>query len=85
MLDLSAADAGDEGQVVIFLPLLLASAKELAEAAVLYRVGVRVGTVLDRGEEALAEPAVVREVPSGRYVSLSSSPFTTCISSGMRP
>ena len=51
--------------MVVVLPLLLAATEELAEAAVLDRVGVRVGAVLDRGKEALAEAPVVGEVVVG--------------------
>ena len=42
-----AADPGNKRQVVVVLPLLLAAAEELAEAAVLDGIGIRVGTVLD--------------------------------------
>ena len=51
--------------MVVFLPLPLAATEELAEAAVLYRVRVRVCAVLDRGKEALTEAAVVGEVVVG--------------------
>ncbi len=51
--------------MVVLLPLRAAACEELAEAAVLDRVRVRVGAVLDGREEALAEAAVVGEVVVG--------------------
>ena len=61
-LDLRPRDAGDERQVVVALPLLLAEREEVAEPAVLDRVRVGRRAALDRVEEARAEPPVEGEV-----------------------
>ena len=64
-LDLRPGDAGDERQVVVLLPPLLAESEEVAEAAVLDRVRVGGRAVLDGGEEAAAEAPVEGEVVVG--------------------
>ena len=64
-LDLRPRDAGDERQVVVPLPLLLAEREEVAEPAVLDRVRVGRRAVLDGVEEARAEPPVEGEVVVG--------------------
>ena len=60
-LDLRSGDRGDEREVVVVAPLLLAALEEDAERAVVDRVRVGRVAVLDRGEEPLLEPVVVGE------------------------
>ena len=60
-VDLSAADPGDEREVQVALPLLLAEREELAERTVVDRVRVGRPPVLDRVEKPPLEPPVVGE------------------------
>ena len=60
-VDLRPPDPGDEREVVVPLPLLLAEREELAERAVVDRVRVGRLPVLDRVEEPRPQPAVVGE------------------------
>jgi hypothetical protein len=64
-LHLEARDAGDERQVVVLFPARLAELEEVAEAAVLDRVGICGRLVLDRTDEALPEATVVGAVVLG--------------------
>src|SRR5262249_18156310 len=54
-------DPGHKREVVITPPPLLAERKKLAERAVVDRIGIRRVTVLDCGQKALTEAAVVGE------------------------
>ena len=60
-LDLEPRDAGDEREVVVLRPALLAEREEVAEPAEVDRVGVGRPPPLDRVEKPRAEPAVVGE------------------------
>ena len=66
LLDLRPGDAGDERQVVVLVPPLLAEREEVAQPAVLDRVRVGLLAVLDSVEEAAAEAPVEGEVVVGQ-------------------
>ena len=59
--DLVAADVGDAGQVVVLVPPSLAELAELADGAVLDRVGLGRRPVVDGVEEPLADAPVIGE------------------------
>ncbi len=58
-LDLKPRNAGDEREVIVGVPALLAEREKVAEPAEGDRVGVDVGALVDRSEEPGAEPPVV--------------------------
>ena len=62
---LRAADPGDEREVLVPLPLLLAEREELAERTVVDRVRVGRPPALDRVEKPPLEPPVVSEEVAG--------------------
>src|SRR5205814_8436916 len=60
-VDLRAPDPGDEREVLVPLPLLLAEHEELAERTVVDRIRVGRPPALDRVEKPPLEPVVVGE------------------------
>ena len=84
-LDLEPRDAGDEREMVVLRPALLAEREEVAEPAEVDRVGVGRPPLLDRVEKPRAEPAVVGEEvvrPEGLALPV---PVTTCMAAGVCP